>query len=392
MQPRVLFFLLSPALTLALPARAATLSGVVLGSGGEPIKGAKIVLRVFSRASFSRASFSSASGQHDSSALSDATGAWSIQVPDPKPNAKPEVKPGAKAGEMPSGQVLVHAAGFALAQDFVGGKPGTIRLQKGTSASGVVLDAAGKPLADVPVRLDSVLNRSRGDFDFRDFLRLEEPLYKDFTARTGADGRWTLADLPTSGEARFEIREPQYAVARAMAKLSTQRAEAAKITLHPAAILTGRVVDEAGKPVAGATVSGGTNLNGGSWAEDKTAANGRYRLQSLSGGAYKVQASDRGQDTEAKWVAEPLAEAMAVEGQEVKLPDIVAVQGALITGVVTDEGTGAPLAGTGVYNHNERGDFYDVSSTNAKGAYRLRVLPGKAQGLHWRQAARLPVS
>ena len=374
----ITFLLLSPALILALPAHAATFSGTVLGPDSKPTANARVVLSDYS-------DFYLSNAKPAPSATSDAAGKWKIEVEDPKPQA-------GKAARPPLRLLLVHARGFAIAQALASDKAVEIKLQKGVSASGLVLDGAGKPVADVPVRLLDVTKPRQGDFDVYSFdilrsLSVVEPLTSAFTARTGADGRWSLDDLPAQTEAHFEIRDARWALVRAKAKLgaegSADAAQAENMTARAAAVLTGRVVGEDGKPVARARVSASVE-RGSLGASVETGADGTFRLESLAAGTYKVRATEKIHDGsegswEVSWVAESLPEAVAVSGREEKLPDIVAAKGALVTGVVTDEETGAPLAQASVYNHDVRGDFYDVSQSDSKGVYRLRVLPGKAK-------------
>ena len=361
MQRRVQLLFLAPALFLALPAHAEVVSGTVLGPDGKPVANAKIVLLTYSPDP----------EKPSPSATSDAAGVWKLSVPDPTPEAK--------ARGATSVLVLVHAKGFALTQSIAGPKPSTLTLQKGTGASGVVLDAKAKPVANVLVRLESVNNSGRGAFNPFDYLRLEAPLNADFSARTGADGRWNLDDLPTAGEARFRVADSKYIAARTTAKLSAEPAQAAPITLRLGATLSGRVVDESGKPVAGASIVGGME-RGATWSGDsaRTAADGTYKLESLAAGVHKVEARDENltlqEQKEVAWVAASIEDALAVEGREIKLPDIVASQGAIVTGKVFDAETGAPLASVGVAN--SKGNNWGRS--DKKGLYRLRVLPGKA--------------
>ncbi len=167
---------------------------------------------------------------------------------------------------------LVVAAGVAQAQ---------VGLEPGVDLQGRVVDDQGQPQAGVYVRLEQADSG-------------EESL-----ARTDAEGRFTLTDLVRDGDYELTVvedlggvGEEDFYVYRGYVRLSRTVA-AADLPLTgweivvPAVqrmTLRGRVVDDEGRPVAGATV----RLKGGVAARDDiiefdltTAADGTYEAANL---------------------------------------------------------------------------------------------------------------
>jgi hypothetical protein len=98
----------------------------------------------------------------------------------------------------------------------------------------------GTPLADALVFLGPA-SRMRGDEPFKPFV---EARIKD-GARTGADGTFSLKGPGREVTVWHPERSPR----------TVRRAEASEIRLPPRAVLRGRLVDAAGKPVADAEVA-----------------------------------------------------------------------------------------------------------------------------------------
>lgn len=185
----------------------------------------------------------------------------------------------------PKSEVRVSASsGFVAESESVTvpvageGEPITLRLRrKPTLAlSGRVLGADGRPLADalirVKVRPPDQRGTSGGDFAF------------DRTAeiRSGTDGRYkTPSQLPTGYEYRVEVQAPGHEPAESK-WLGWPAVEIPDLTLRRSVgkrEMAGRVVDSAGKPVAGAEVyqSGdGPRETRGTTDED-----GRFRLPAV---------------------------------------------------------------------------------------------------------------
>lgn len=146
------------------------------------------------------------------------------------------------------------------------------------------------------------------------------------------------------------------------------------LTLGRGYPLRGRVVDAEGRPIPGALVLAGDavpqgNLGAGEVpARAVTDAEGRYGFDGLPG-------FDR-----CLWAAFPHGTAIyvaTIRFPAVETFDIRLERGAPLTGTITDDDTGAPLAGVVVTVH-ERGlpvRFYGHARTDANGRYRIGTLP-----------------
>jgi beta-lactamase regulating signal transducer with metallopeptidase domain len=146
------------------------------------------------------------------------------------------------------------------------------------------------------------------------------------------------------------------------------------------ATITGRVVDEGGRPAPGIRVMAqaqhgirGARL----WAEDISHADGSYRLTGLQTAPYNVAV----EDPSLQWVAAADQGVAATEGQTTTAPDLVLTHGAFVQGTVVDRKSGAPLRGVNV---TSIGPFRPFSSamvlmvmTDPQGRFKLRVAPGE---------------
>jgi 5-hydroxyisourate hydrolase-like protein (transthyretin family) len=149
------------------------------------------------------------------------------------------------------------------------------------------------------------------------------------------------------------------------------------------AVILGRVVDEDGRPVAGAHLAAASRAGMRivlaqrvTFAGARTDADGSFRLTGLATETYFIYLAGNGEERVAAAV-----EGVAVkEGESVRIPDLVLTSGALITGTVVDQATGRPLEGVhvGCYGpHRPRfSGVLDSVRTDPDGRYRLRVAPG----------------
>lgn len=250
---------------------------------------------------------------------------------------------------------LVVAAGVAQAQ---------VGLEPGVDLQGRVVDDQGQPQAGVYVRLEQADSG-------------EESL-----ARTDAEGRFTLTDLVRDGDYELTVvedlggvGEEDFYVYRGYVRLSRTVA-AADLPLTgweivvPAVqrmTLRGRVVDDEGRPVAGATV----RLKGGVAARDDiiefdltTAADGTYEAANLPTDVL-LQANVHVPG----YVPEQVRD--LVPGERV-FPDLqVAALTHEVTGRVVDA-AGAPVAGARVLGGTRP---VVETTTDESGAFRLAGLP-----------------
>ncbi|MFN0059026.1 MAG: sigma-70 family RNA polymerase sigma factor [Planctomycetota bacterium] len=227
-----------------------------------------------------------------------------------------------------------------------------IVLEEGVTVTGLVLDPDGKPLADA--RLS--------------FKRGGAMLMMSEDARTDAEGRFSAKGLRRGLDYSARATHPKYL----QQALETFTADASSIdlgtvTLRRGAMLSGKVVDVAGEPLAGASVSAGTpagelgqvefeavevaiapDIRGGPVGAFRgatsvvtTDANGLFTLAPLDAGEYTVNVRMPG------YV--PLnGEVIALaEGQHVGELTYTLGQGSEILGVVVNA-RGEPIAGAQV--------------------------------------------
>ncbi|MDB5313540.1 MAG: Regulatory sensor-transducer, BlaR1/MecR1 family [Gemmataceae bacterium] len=272
--------------------------------------------------------------------------------------------------------------------------PFEFRLPPAATLKGRVTDPAGRPVAGAQVWW--VLGPSTG------------PLEVVWSTRTDADGQYAITDLaarvlpePTTipdgkggtlgiscGDCYFDVRHPDYGHERPRYR---RLPDTVDVVLQPAGVITGRVVDRVtGKPAAGVLVSArgvgrlvpaqGTQANWTpSWHQMRTAADGTYRLPSLTAGKYTLwaDAPDR---------ACAALDSLAVEaGKTYAAPDLALVEGGWLEGRLVDVQTGNPVHGTkieqmcvGLYGPSRPkfGGDCQSGAVDDQGRFRLRVAPG----------------
>ena len=114
-----------------------------------------------------------------------------------------------------------------------------------------------------------------------------------FTAKTGNDGKATLAPVHP-GWVSVQVTAPGHAPGNAFTSIGSAGATGQlQVTLHKGVAVTGRVVDEAGKPIAKAriTTSGIWDIPGGlapTASDDK----GQFTIPAIAAGHYTLVATD----------------------------------------------------------------------------------------------------
>jgi beta-lactamase regulating signal transducer with metallopeptidase domain/5-hydroxyisourate hydrolase-like protein (transthyretin family) len=261
----------------------------------------------------------------------------------------------------------------------------TITMPPAATLEGRVTDPAGKPIAGAMVWRDGLLSG---------------PLEGVLSARTDQDGRYAVTDLhawdytkqkPTpsadgrtsimTGPCYFSVRHPDYGNQR---PLYRRIPDTINVTLQPAGVLEGRVVDQlTGKPAAKVGVwLQGTNgsdpsADGGHTLTDQ---DGRYRLTSLAAAKYNAwaHAPDR--------ASVALDSFAVVAGKTHQAPDLLLVEGGWIEGRLVDAETGKPISRDtqsgrlmiGLYGPSrpKSGAACQGCDVDDRGGFRLRVAPG----------------
>ncbi|NLE36419.1 MAG: carboxypeptidase regulatory-like domain-containing protein, partial [Pirellulaceae bacterium] len=305
--------------------------------------------------------------------------------------------------------VLARKPGRASVGDYVGDYPGQpsrlrFKLRPAATLAGRVVDADGKPIEGA---LISALGFSFGADRF-------------FSARTDADGRFTITDLPEwnigssdvivhpggtsvtitgrfsphdTEDSETERRSTHLAMAAlqgliiqhpgyATAPLKVQRVPSkTDVTLRRAATIEGRVTDAAtGKPVARTTLlAKGTGKDGNYWVgESATDDEGRYRIGALPAGEYNVQ-------TQTLDRANVGVKVEVREGEKLQAVDLEFVEGGIIEGRLLDATTGGPLPeryrimaqAVTEEGKDRTGPATQHAPIDKDGRFRLHVLPGK---------------
>ena len=147
------------------------MTGKVVGADGKPIKGANVLVYL---------------NQHGErktlDLLTDAAGGFAV-----------EADLTLLQQDNALGGGVAYAPGYALTTAQLKKSGNVITLNPGTTISGTVVDAEGKPLAGVPVCL-----RYCRDGD-NTTLGVPEEWHARFTVHSAADGSWTLPGIPLVG-------------------------------------------------------------------------------------------------------------------------------------------------------------------------------------------------
>ena len=155
----------------------------------------------------------------------------------------------------------------------------TFEMTKAITVGGLVMDESGKPIAGAKVLF------SGGHHDA--VRRAESSFYRE-EYTTGERGRWKCDLAPANiSDASINVRHPAYANDTGNYSLDQQIPELLKLThtwtMKKGFSVTGRVVDTAGKPIAGATLAiGELNAYADEGPFDRTDADGRYRFKRLA--------------------------------------------------------------------------------------------------------------
>jgi len=170
----------------------------------------------------------------------------------------------------------------------------TSELEAAWSVGGIIVEANGKPVEGVTFRPNIEFKKRPGDF---------RQLGIGTRLKTDVAGKWRFDSVPVSmGEVFVEINHPGFMpVRRPLTRgefgIERGREPSAKIVLDRGLTVTGRVTDEAGKPIVGALVRT-KFLN--DIREAKTGNDGVYRLTGCEPRAARIVVSAKGRATDMK--------------------------------------------------------------------------------------------
>lgn len=208
---------------------------------------------------------------------------------------------------------------------------GDLLLAAGAEIVGRVVDAAGEPVAEAAIYL-----QSRGSLPLRDLHRATEP-----ETHSAPDGSFRIVDRQPGESLGLAARREGYAMATAPAVVAGE-AEAVEMVLRPLGTLRGRVVDEQGRAVAGAGVLARPSSDLPRRSGEKptpTAADGSFTLAAVEPGAAAIEATAPGFQPA---ILDPVE---VPAGGEVSGLELVLEPAATVAGVVrTEDGEPVPRA------------------------------------------------
>ncbi|HEX8552963.1 MAG TPA: carboxypeptidase-like regulatory domain-containing protein [Abditibacteriaceae bacterium] len=241
------------------------------------------------------------------------------------------------------GEALILAPGHAPTGLSLQVGENRVALATPRSVQGRVVDADGKPVANVVVELTSVTRHFSEETDEEkksdnsSNIFLSKPDREAFAARTDADGRYEIGGLPQRGLASFVVVDPTRVATAARLNLK-ENGPVPDLKLRPAARLRGRVLMPDGTPAVKMSISVFSPE-----AEDvfsgETDAEGRYTIGGLPAGTVEIYAGDKQQNTVA--IASEIA-VQTAEGAETIVPDIQMETGAVVEITLR---AGAPFTG-----------------------------------------------
>lgn len=287
----------------------------------------------------------------------DAGGTASFEAP---------TSPGGKI----QGEVSVMAPGFGFGHAALKDKTLEIRLEPGAIWRGKVTDETGKPIAGAEVKVTgAMLGR---DWETRASL-VGKKHRAAYTLKSGADGSFAIRDVPAKLELQWSVNHPDYA--RKSGRGAVPATEIA-VKLAPGAAIRGRVLDLAGQPLSGATVYASPSPFGEGGNNAETDDKGAFLIPSLAAGLYNIGVQMRSVKGNEDFVLPGLRNVAVEAGKVAEAPELRAVAGVEIRGVVREAKTKAPVAGAHIYaqNGDENGGSGD---SDAAGRFQFRVLAGR---------------
>lgn len=292
------------------------------------------------------------------------------------------------AGLADDGYLMCHvrAVGYASAMVNVGGKLGdecVVRLLQGGEVVGRVVDGSGAPVAVAYVAVGASFMAVPGMQD-SDWV----------TASVGPDGRFRALGLRIDQHYWLLARAPGfgtrvYALARMLS--SGERLDVGDVVLRPAGGIEGRAVDDAGDPIAGASMHvSGLNTDSRSWLAGgeptrvtqfesrsvPTDAAGVFRFAGLAAGRYEVRAR-------APWGREVTLPVDVVDGALQEGLLLTVPRGKAITGkllLASGQPLGELAADMWFQASDDQGDSNSARIT-ADGGFRIEGLSGAAYTL-----------
>ncbi len=240
---------------------------------------------------------------------------------------------------------------------------------------GRILDESGRPLAQIPVRINQLDHEVNSNSVHWRYQKLgDEPLL--LGAISDKDGRFELK-LPAETFAWLGASHADWV--EQPIRATRERDDLGDTRLVRAAQVAGRVIDSrTGKPLAGVTIGASATRteifeSGGDNA--KTDVDGNYLIQGLRSGEHTIQLLEGADKT---LTAPAYAKSLLKPGETFRADFALSV-GKRLTGRVVDIDTGAPIPNCKVtYNGPARPHDGLSTETGRRGEFEFFVPPGRS--------------
>ncbi len=264
-----------------------------------------------------------------------------------------------------------------------------ITLVPSCTLSGVVTVPSGIDVTTVTLNVLTVRIQT-GDIgygtSFSAASKYRPPLWPDvFSATPAADGTFQLGDVPKGQACYLEFTGPGLGESQ-YRTFDASHDEAITVAMAPESTLSGtvRFVDGAPAidyPVFARPFGRETGLGVTTSFTALTDAFGRYTISGIPGGRYSLKLQHYGSPPE--WISRVVAGFDVTAATAYNDVDFLVEKGALQTGRVLDEETGAPIPEVGLAVMNPREDDFDLQAqligsteTDEEGAFAFRVPTG----------------
>jgi protocatechuate 3,4-dioxygenase beta subunit len=240
---------------------------------------------------------------------------------------------------------------------------GEIRLAPAATLEGEVVDEQGRPLQEAQMQL---LQARTSVHDEATMLVYQSDARSPLA--TGAEGLFRFERLRAGLRFDLFVSHPGHP-ASYVSGVEVPRQEPLRIVLQTGRTLTGRVVDDAGRPVPGASVHRIRSMEAQRELE-RTDAEGRFELRLLKPGPLAFAANADG------FLPQVVRLQIPEKGEPSSI-EIVLDRGAAVAGRVLDE-QGGPVAGATVqvYIVSFEGSLNQYKSvTDGAGRYQIEALP-----------------
>ncbi|MEN6625954.1 MAG: carboxypeptidase regulatory-like domain-containing protein [Candidatus Sumerlaeia bacterium] len=205
-----------------------------------------------------------------------------------------------------------------------------------------------------------------------------------FMATTDGQGRFRFEQLPAEAKVGVTVDHPDYARFGNNPYQGGFEAgtEDQKIELAPAGSISGRILDENSKPVAGVRVSCYARNSGGGMVPVVSDADGRYTIDRLSPANYTLASQSMSEEGAPKGLMMQRSGVEVAEGQKLEGIDLKWMAGTVLRGRVVDSATSQPIQKANVHAYKMNRTNSDVgwsasAATNKEGAFELRVGEGQ---------------